>query len=139
MRWWGPKDYTSPSCKIDLREGGRYLFGMRPPEDQGGPEQYVTGIYKRIVPLNRLEFTQSLSDKEGKSINPVSVGLPADFPKELRTVVRFRKVGCDMTQMTVTQSDWTPGQMLVYTTAGLNQSMDKLTRSASRNCPAIED
>src|SRR5512133_1503112 len=21
MQWWGPKDYTSPSCKIDLREG----------------------------------------------------------------------------------------------------------------------
>ena len=33
-RWWGPKDYTSPSCKIDLRVGGKYLFSMRAPEDQ---------------------------------------------------------------------------------------------------------
>ena len=28
MRWWGPKDYTSPTCKIDLREGGKYIFCM---------------------------------------------------------------------------------------------------------------
>ena len=26
MRWWGPKYYTSPSCKIDFREGGKYIF-----------------------------------------------------------------------------------------------------------------
>ena len=26
MRWWGPKGYTSPACKIDLRVGGKYLF-----------------------------------------------------------------------------------------------------------------
>jgi len=27
-KWWGPKDYASPSCKIDLRIGGKYLFCM---------------------------------------------------------------------------------------------------------------
>ena len=26
MKWWGPKYYTSPSCKIDLREGGECRF-----------------------------------------------------------------------------------------------------------------
>ncbi|MCE8425583.1 MAG: SRPBCC domain-containing protein [Candidatus Methanoperedens sp.] len=26
MRWWGPKDYISPSCKIDFREGGNIYF-----------------------------------------------------------------------------------------------------------------
>lgn len=25
-RWWGPKDYTAPVCKVDLRVGGKYLF-----------------------------------------------------------------------------------------------------------------
>jgi hypothetical protein len=32
MQWWGPKNYTSPSCKIDLRVGGSYLYCMRSPE-----------------------------------------------------------------------------------------------------------
>src|SRR5206468_10783553 len=38
-RWWGPKDFTVPSCKIDLRVGGTYLYCMRSPEgrDYGAP------------------------------------------------------------------------------------------------------
>lgn len=53
QRWWGPKDYTSPSCKLDLRVGGRYL-------------------------------------------------------------------------LTITESGWMPGQMAVYSLAGMHQSIDKL-------------
>ncbi|MCX9083243.1 MAG: SRPBCC domain-containing protein [Candidatus Methanoperedens sp.] len=74
MRWWGPKDYTSPSCKIDLREGGKYLFCMRAPKDQGGQEMYSAGVYKKILPLELLEFTQSMADKDGKSIDPAQMG-----------------------------------------------------------------
>ena len=29
MRWWGPKNFTSPVSKIDLRVGGTYLNCMR--------------------------------------------------------------------------------------------------------------
>ena len=25
-RWWGPKAFTSPYCKIDLRVGGKFLL-----------------------------------------------------------------------------------------------------------------
>jgi uncharacterized protein YndB with AHSA1/START domain len=28
MRWWGPKGFTSPACKIDLRVGGKYLYKL---------------------------------------------------------------------------------------------------------------
>ncbi len=34
--WWGPAHYTSPRCEIDFREGGKYLFCMRAPKEQGG-------------------------------------------------------------------------------------------------------
>jgi|SRR5215813_1139172 len=34
MQWWGPKNFTSPACKIDFRVGGKYLFCMRSPEGQ---------------------------------------------------------------------------------------------------------
>src|ERR1700690_4072823 len=76
-RWWGPKNYISPICKIDLREGGRFIFSMRAPEEQGGQDSYTSGIYKKIVPMERLEFTQSLSDKSGNKIDPAQAGRPA--------------------------------------------------------------
>jgi len=62
MRWWGPQYYTSPTCKIDLREGGKYVFCMRAPKDQGGQDMYTAGVYKKIVPMERLEFTQGMAD-----------------------------------------------------------------------------
>jgi uncharacterized protein YndB with AHSA1/START domain len=128
-RWWGPKDWTSPTCKIDLREGGKYIFCMRAPKDQGGQDMYTTGVYKQIIPMERLEFTQSLSDKDGNKINPVQAGMPPDFPKEMRTVIVFRSKKGDMTELTITEYDWTVGQMYVYSLAGLHQSIDKLAES----------
>jgi uncharacterized protein YndB with AHSA1/START domain len=51
MRWWGPKNFTLPACKIDFRIGGKYLACMRSKESQ---EFWSTGTYKEIVPLERL-------------------------------------------------------------------------------------
>jgi uncharacterized protein YndB with AHSA1/START domain len=34
MQWWGPKGFTSPFCRFDLRVGGSYLYCMRSPEGQ---------------------------------------------------------------------------------------------------------
>ncbi len=126
MKWWGPKYYTSPSCKIDLREGGQYIFCMRAPKSQGGQDSYVSGIYKKIVPMERLEFTQGLSDKNGNRIDPASVGMPPDFPKEFLTTIMFKKIKHDMTELIITEYGWTPGHMYVYSLAGMQQCIDKL-------------
>ena len=132
MLWWGPKDYTSPACKIDLREGGKYVFSMRAPKDQGGQDSYSAGVYKKIVPMERLEFSQSLADKDGNKIDAAQVGMPPDFPKEIPTVVVFKKIKCDMTELTITEYDWPVGQMFVYFLAGLHQSIDKLNESLAK-------
>ncbi len=126
QRWWGPKDYISPVCKIDLREGGRYIFCMRAPKEQGGQDMYTSGVYTKIVPLKRLEFTQSLSDKDGNKINPMQVGMPPDFPEEVRTAILFKARG-EMTELIITEYDWPVSQMSVYSYAGMHQSMDKLS------------
>ena len=131
MKWWGPKHYTSPSCKIDLREGGKYIFCMRAPADQGGQEHYTAGVYKKIVPMEYLEFTQGLSDKDGNPIDPVQVGMPPDFPEEIRTSIVFKAKG-DMTELTITEYDWPVSQMSVYSYAGLQQTIDKLEAAFSR-------
>ncbi|RDE14868.1 MAG: activator of HSP90 ATPase [Candidatus Thorarchaeota archaeon] len=134
-RWWGPKDYTSPSARIDLREGGNYLFSMRAPKEQGGNDQYSGGVYSKILPMKLLEFTMSLRDKDGHKVDPSEVGMPADFPKEIRQSVVFKKTKCNMTELTVTQHDWTVGQMFVYSIAGWHQSIDKLAESLASKVP----
>ncbi len=136
MRWWGPEFYTSPTCKIDLREGGSYLFCMRAPQDQGGQDMYTTGVYKKIVPMQLLEFTQSLSDKDGHRITPDKIGMPPDFPAEVRTTIVFTaKKG--MTEITVTEYDWPMTQMRVFSLAGLHQSIDKLAASLANTAISV--
>ncbi|HLD93995.1 MAG TPA: SRPBCC domain-containing protein [Anaerolineales bacterium] len=129
MRWWGPSHYTSPSCRIDLREGGQFLFHMKAPENQGGLEHYSVGVYHKIVPHKLLEFTQSLADKDGNKVDPTSVGMPPDFPHEIHTEITFHAIRPDMTELTIIERDWTMGQMAVYSYAGMQQSIDKLADS----------
>jgi len=129
MKWWGPKYYTSPSCKIDLREGGKYVFCMRAPQEQGGQDSYTAGIFKKILPMELLEFTQGMADQDGNPIDPAQAGMPPDFPKAIRTVVTFKRFRGDMTELTVTEYAWPASQMMVYSIAGLHQSIDKLIES----------
>jgi uncharacterized protein YndB with AHSA1/START domain len=126
MRWWGPTGFTSPSCKIDFREGGTFIFHMRAPKEfQGGSDFYTAGVYKKIVPLKLIEFSQGLADKDGNRIDPATMGMPADFPKEIPSALAFKRVG-DKTELTVTERDWTVGQMRDMSEAGMNECLDKL-------------
>jgi uncharacterized protein YndB with AHSA1/START domain len=70
MRWWGPKDFTSPLSEIDLRVGGKYLFCMRSPE---GQDFYSTGVYLIIDPPNEIVFTDSFADENGNVVPGLSL------------------------------------------------------------------
>jgi uncharacterized protein YndB with AHSA1/START domain len=81
MRWWGPNYFSSPSCEMDFREGGTTLVCMRAPtEFGGGQDMYSTWTYQKIVPMQRIEYIQNLSNDAGRKIDPTSLGLRADFP-----------------------------------------------------------
>jgi len=47
-RWWGPKGFTAPACKMDLRVGGEYLNYMRSPE---GQDFWSKGVFREVVPF----------------------------------------------------------------------------------------
>ncbi len=53
-RWWGPRGFTTPEIEIDLRVGGRYRFGMQPPE---GDLFHLTGEFVEIDPPRHLRYT----------------------------------------------------------------------------------
>lgn len=132
MRWWGPTGFTSCECKIDFREGGKFLFCMRAPKEfQDGQAFYTAGVYKKIVPMKLIEFSQGLSDKDGNRIDPTTMGMPADFPKEIPSALAFKRVG-DKTELTVIERDWMPGQVLEMSEAGMNQCLDKLEKALAR-------
>ncbi len=131
VRWWGPHRYTSPSAKVDLREGGRFVFAMQAPPEDGGMLHYTAGSYQKVVPHQELEFTMGLSDPEGNPVDPAAAGMPADFPAVIRTRIEFKALRPDVTEITITEYDWDVGQQAVYSYAGMHQSLDKLSDSIS--------
>lgn len=127
-QWWGPDYFTSPSAKLDLRVGGTSLVCMRAPKEFGGMDMYSTWVYQEIRPLERIEFIQNLSDENGQHLDPSTLGLPPEFPSDLRTVVTFKDLGAGRTEMTVTEYNLpTPDtEMGKNAELGLNQSLDKM-------------
>jgi uncharacterized protein YndB with AHSA1/START domain len=126
MRWWGPDSFTSPSARMDFREGGTSLVCMRAPKKLGGKDMYSTWAYKRIVPLQSIEYTHNLADKDGNKVDPIKMGMPPDFPRDQRNTVIFKVVGDTKTEMTVTEYNWTEGQMMELSKMGLEQCLNKM-------------
>lgn len=128
MKWWGPTGFTSPRCQIDFREGGKFVFHMRAPKEMNNADFYTAGVYKKIVQAEFIEFTQGLSDKDGNKIDPATMGMPADFPEEIPSLLAFKRVG-EKTELTAIEYGWTLGQMRDMSKLGLEQCLDKLDAS----------
>ena len=128
MRWWGPKGYTSPACEIDLRVGGRYLWCMRSPE---GQDLWSTGVYREIVPLERIVCTNSFADENGNVVPASHYGITADLPLELLTTVTFEELD-GKTKLTLKHSIPVPVAEQVGAREGWNESFDKLAESLAR-------
>jgi uncharacterized protein YndB with AHSA1/START domain len=124
-RWWGPIGFTSHSATIDLRPGGRFIWNMRAPEELGGFDMYTAGTYTRIVEQEAIDFVQWLSDADGEPIDPVAMGMPADFPHEIRASLAFEQV-TEGTRLTAAEYDWPLGEQRSLSEAGLAQCIDKL-------------
>src|SRR5436189_88895 len=43
-KWWGPKDFSCPSSKMEAKVGGKYLNCMRGPD---GKDYRSTGVLKQ--------------------------------------------------------------------------------------------
>jgi uncharacterized protein YndB with AHSA1/START domain len=124
-RWWGPKDFTAPYAESDLRVGGKYLYCMRSPE---GKEYWSGGVYREIVPLERIVATDSFTDANGKVVPAAQYGLGGDWPLELVVTVTFEDQG-GKTKMTLRHIGIPAGENLEETRQGWSQSFDKLAEA----------
>ena len=123
MKWWGPKDFTTPTARIDFRLGGKSLNCMLAPD---GKEYWSTGVYKEIVPPERFVTTDSFSDKDGNVVHGSVYGMPEDMPMEMLLTVTFEDIGGGKTKMTLVHEGLPAGEMLGGANQGWNESFDKL-------------
>ena len=122
MRWWGPKGFTTPHCEIDLRVGGRLLNCMRSPE---GQDYWSTGVYREIVPLERIVCTDSFADEKGNVVPATHYGMTADVPLEMLVTVTFEDLD-GKTRMTLRHEGLPAGEMREGAGTGWSESFDKL-------------
>jgi uncharacterized protein YndB with AHSA1/START domain len=126
-RWWGPRDFTAPVCKIDLKVGGRYHWCMRAPD---GKDFWTTGVYREIVPLKRLVYVDSFADAAGNAVPPSVYGFTEDWPAEQLVTVTFAPEG-NGTRMTLRHAGLPGGMHREMAGAGWSQSFDKLAATLS--------
>jgi uncharacterized protein YndB with AHSA1/START domain len=75
-RWLlGPEGWTMPLCEMDLRPGGKWLFGWRHAD---GNEMQMTGTYQEVAPPERLVSTDCWG---------------GDWPETLNTLVLTEEGG----------------------------------------------
>ena len=61
QRWLlGPDGWTMPVCEIDLRVGGKYRYVWR--RDKDGKQMATGGIFREIVPPERIVNTEQFED-----------------------------------------------------------------------------
>jgi uncharacterized protein YndB with AHSA1/START domain len=60
VRWFGPRNFTVPQCKMDFRVGGAYRACICSPD---GQEYWMRGIYREIVKPERIVFTFSWEEE----------------------------------------------------------------------------
>jgi uncharacterized protein YndB with AHSA1/START domain len=128
-KWWGPKYFTAPVSKIDLRVGGKYLSCMRGPD---GKDYWSTGVYRELVPPERIVVTDSFADDKGNVVPASYYGMTGDFPLELLVTVTFEQLG-SKTKMVLRHEGIPEGMMRDMTATGWSESFDKLAEHIAAN------
>lgn len=68
-RWWGPRGWELPVCRVDFRPGGTWHYCMRcVDEGQGeyfGMESWGKAVYREIDEPERIAYTDHFSDADG--------------------------------------------------------------------------
>jgi len=78
--WYGPTGATIPVARMDVRVGGTRLVCMEMQTPKGPMQMWFTGEYLEVVEPERLVFTDSMSDENGRVVSPTEMGMPEGHP-----------------------------------------------------------
>ena len=68
-RWWGPDGFSTPEIELDPRPGGRYRFGMHPPE---GELFHLEGEFTEFDPPQVVAYTFRWEDPDPDDVETVA-------------------------------------------------------------------
>jgi uncharacterized protein YndB with AHSA1/START domain len=63
-RWWGPKDFTNPVCRMDTKEGGGIRIVMQGPD---GTQYPTRGWFTQLIEPELIVFKSIKEDDYGNS------------------------------------------------------------------------
>ncbi len=129
MKWWGPVGFSSPYARLDLRAGGRYLYCMK---DPSGKEYWSGGIFREIVPMERIVATDNFTDKDWNIVPASTYGLSAEYPSELILTVTFEDLGDGRTKITIRHLGHPLGPDIEGARMGWNTSLDKFADALAK-------
>lgn len=119
--WWGPKGYSAPAVKSDLRTGGAYLLVMRSPS---GSETANVGVYTEVLPGKLIVQTMSFADAEGRPLPGASAPVPGRWPDAVTIRTDFVATGSG-TEVRI-QEEGIPLIMKFFASLGWEQQFDKI-------------
>ena len=97
MQWWGPKGFTAPVCRMDVRVGGKSLLCMKTPD---GYEGWNAIEYHEIVPYEKIVSLMYFSDAEGNKIDLEQSGTEHEAIDGTYDVTLFEDLGNGQTKLT---------------------------------------
>src|SRR5438309_1672978 len=101
-KWWGPEGFSAPFATIDLRVGGKYIFAMHGPSGSAwDKDMYSAGVYKEVVPNEKIVTTDYFSDKEGNKVAPTDYGQDPHAPSEMVVTILFEDIEAGKTKLSV--------------------------------------
>jgi len=118
-QWWGPTDFTTPTCEIEPRLGGKLYIVMHGPRgSEFDIDMPVWGVFQEFNPPHRLAFSnQALPDDKGvRQLDPTCTVTFTEVQgkTEMTLHIVLEKVNPAAT------AAWAGAEM------GWNQSLDKL-------------
>ena len=123
MQWWGPKGFTAPVCKMDFREGGKFLCCMRSPD---GQEFWNGGEYHEIIPYEKIVSSMYFSDRDENKVDAAQYGLEHEAIEEAYDVVTFEDWGNGQTKLTFIGNETMESAQASGQVDGWNQILDKI-------------
>lgn len=118
-QWWGPKGVKIVKSDMDLRLGGRYLYGMQTPD---GTVMWGRQVFREITPQQRLEFINGFSDEAGGlTRHPLS----ATWPLEMMSVFTFEDMPGGKTKFSV---HWSPHNATAEERDTFDNGHDSMTK-----------
>lgn len=128
-QWWGPKQYSAPSAKIDFRVGGKFTFAMKGPDKK---VMWSSGVYEEIAPNKKIVSSDYFSDEDGTMISAKAAGMPGDWADKLFVTVEFESLSKDQSKI-VLKHEGIPKEMYDDHVKGWTESIDKLQKLVEQN------